>query len=54
MAGPNFPDGFIWGAATSAQQIEGAFERKGDKKVPVYDTKNAILPVTLKDTPEAE
>ena len=26
---PNFPDGFLWGGATAANQIEGAYNEDG-------------------------
>lgn len=37
----NFPDGFVWGAATAAYQIEGAWNADGEN----------ILIVTLQTAP---
>ena len=33
---PNFPGGFLWGGATAANQIEGAYN-KGGKGLSVQD-----------------
>ena len=38
----NFPKDFIWGTATSAYQIEGAYNR--DAKVFLYGTPSATHP----------
>ena len=52
MAPERFPDGFIWGAATSAQQIEGG-HRAGGRGESIWD-RFASLPGNIADgsTPE--
>lgn len=48
-----FPEGFLWGGATAANQIEGAFDQ-GGKGLSVQDvTPQGLMgPVTLGPTPE--
>ncbi len=52
MATYQFPEGFVWGAATAAAQIEGAV-RSGGKGESIWD-RFATLPGKIKngDTPE--
>jgi len=47
MADLKFPDGFMWGAATSAQQIEGA-RNEGGRRDSIWDH-FASLPGTIED-----
>jgi 6-phospho-beta-glucosidase len=42
----NLPENFLWGASTSAYQVEGAYNEDG-KGLSVQDTKEVI-----KDTPD--
>jgi len=52
MASRNFPDGFIWGAATSAQQIEGGRD-EGGRGESIWD-RFATLPGKIQDGSTSE
>ena len=50
---PVFPDGFLWGGATAANQIEGAYA-EGGKGLSVQDVipHGIITPPTAAPTPD--
>ena len=50
---PNFPDGFLWGGATAANQIEGAYNEDG-KGLSVQDVmpRGILAPPTQAPTPD--
>ena len=52
-AGPRFPDGFLWGGATAANQIEGAYD-EGGKGLSVQDVMphGIMTPPTAAPTPD--
>ena len=50
---PNVPGGFLWGGATAANQIEGAYNEDG-KGLSVQDVmpRGILAPPTLAPTPD--
>lgn len=52
MAGEAFPDGFVWGVATSAFQIEGAYDTQG-RGPSIWDT-YAAQPGIIEDGSNAQ
>jgi 6-phospho-beta-glucosidase len=52
MASP-FPSGFLWGGATAANQLEGAYD-EGGKGLSIQDVmpRGIVGPRTLRPTPQ--
>lgn len=53
MAASPFPSGFLWGGATAANQLEGAYD-KGGKGLSIQDVmpRGIVGPRTQRPTPD--